>query len=203
MSTSETQPVRYQEHDGRDGLVIAEGALFAYRNGVAVDSVPVDMDTNLRQLMLDYQVISLLPDVEFCHTAPEEFAVSIVLDPFHLPGEITGKVDINGEQHLWVAQPNLHPDFRLADSVPDAFRPYIKPDGRGFEYFLPAAIQTHPDPLVPRRLAVALDGFLCALANDRNITNPFRAAFTNVFSAARPAWRINLPRVISVDQRAV
>jgi hypothetical protein len=67
---------------------------------------------------------------------------------------------------------------------------------------LPGAWQTHPDPLVPRRLALALEAFLDDLASERELAVPYRRVFNNIFSAKHPAWRINLPRIISIEQRA-
>ena len=200
MST--TGPVHYQEHDGRDGLTIEHGRIVAYRDGAAAAKAPAPAGAQLRQLMLNYQVIGLLPAIEFCHTTPASFQLEIELDQFHLPDELTGKVTINGDKQMWVARYTRHPDFRNADQVPDAHQPYISDDGRGFEYLLPGVIQTHPDKLVARRLACALDRFLCAVVTGRPFAMPYRAQFTNVFSAADPAWRINLPRVISLDERA-
>jgi hypothetical protein len=202
----ESKPVvRYQELIDGEGLAFVGNVLSAYKGGVIVAENEVAEHVSLRELMLEYLVLALLPKAVFSHSQPKEFDVEITLSVLALPGENTGTITINGEDEMWVARRNAHPDFRCTDKVVLEGRPWAKADnsdGWGWEFLLPAFWQTYPDLLVPKRLALALEAFLDDIASGRELPNPYRRHFNNLFSAASPAWRINLPRIISIDARA-
>jgi hypothetical protein len=196
--------VLYQIFDGQNGLGLEEQVLTAYINGEVKGTVDVAPDEELNQLLLDYKVLNLLPGLNFCHTKPQSFNLEITVDPFALPGEVTGKVVINGDRQLWIAQYQRHPDFLLADQVPKGQRPWAdNHPSEGWILLLPASWQTHPDILVPRRLALALECYLDDFAAGRDMPTPYLRQFTNVFSATSPAWRVNLPHIVSLNERVV
>jgi len=195
--------ISYQVFDGQNGLSLEEGTLSAYRNGQKVAEVSVPSSFKLSELILDYQVLALLPELDFCYTEPEQFEIEVTTNPLSLPGEVSGLMTINGESQLWVAYYKKHPDFLRQDEVPPGQRPWAESHpGEGWLFMLPATWQTHPDHLVPRRLALCLESYLDDINAGRNIPLPYRRRFDNVFSASSPAWRVNLPHIISLQERA-
>jgi hypothetical protein len=156
----------------------------------------------LRELLLTYQVLELLPDTSFSFSEPTEFAVEIVPSVFSLADEVTGTINVNGVEGLWVARRNAHPDFRLAHQLSANARPWANnADGWGWEFLLPAVWQTYPDLAVGRRLALALESFVEDSARSRDLPIPYRWQFSNVFSASNPIWYLNLPRIVSMAER--
>src|ERR1035438_7481669 len=120
--------------------------LVLYCEGRSMAHTTIGPSDTLRQMMLEYQVPSLFPGFEFCLTEPLSFEAQVTLSPVGLSGEIMGLVTIDDEEHLWVAQYRKHPDFRRFGEVPPGIRPWAEDkEGEGWEFLLPASIQTHPD----------------------------------------------------------
>jgi hypothetical protein len=195
--------IAYREHDGSEGIALEGSTLTLYHDGAVVAQVEARPSAGLHELMLGYEVPGLFPAFSFCLTEPQDFDAVVSVSPVGLSGELMGLVDVNGEEHMWVARYAKHPDFRRsADEIPEGARPWADDsDGQGWEFLLPAAIQTHPDVLVPKRLALLLEAFVEDVAAGRDLPIPYRRRFDNVFSVEHPAWRLNLPRLISVEER--
>jgi hypothetical protein len=192
--------IAHREFDGTDGLCLENGRIILYAQGHEIAHARAPEGAELRDLLLTYRVPAIFPHECFCLTKPQYFDVSVTIAPLGLADDITGLVELNGVEHLWVAQYRRHPDFRRFEEVPEGQRPWADPE-KGWEFILPASIQSHPDVLVPKRLALLLEGFLCSMIGEHVLKVPYVTSFDNVFSADSPAWRVNLPRLISIEER--
>jgi hypothetical protein len=193
--------VLYQLLADGNGLDIHQNMLRAHVDGDVIASVPVSPDAHIDLLMRNYVVLGLLPELQFSFVEPTQYEMSVTMDMLSLPGEVSGVLTLDGEEHFWSAECRRHPDFLRLDEIPPSYKPYITEDGKGFHYVLAASIQTHPDRVLHKRIACVLDDFLRALDEDAPVEYPYIRHFNSVFSLQSPVWYLNVPRVVSLEER--
>lgn len=202
--------VKYAPYDGSDGLRLEKGALTAYYQGAPVGQVEISESSSLEALMADYSVPSLFPDLLFCYTRPAWYEIAINFSyAIKQRQEVHGELNFEGRHYLWWARMTRYPDFASTHLVPPGQRTWLKPEeiaeSKGLEFYIPPHIANHEDPVVTRRVAMALEQFVYAIRNgylrDAYIfeRKPLQRAFDNFFSIDAPMWEANLPRVLPAD----
>lgn len=198
--------ISYQEFDGANGLALEQGVLTAYADGEVIGRAKVSGAADLGQLMRTYEIQYLLPDLIFCYDRPAWYEVMIdYTGSIKERREVHGTILFEGRPRTWSAKFRSHPDFGHGDLVPTKQRPWVRPQevekSMGLEFYLPQNILDYDDPVVCRRIAIALEEFVYALRDPRfEIKLPRPRAFGNMFSADTPMWAANLPRVCSVPE---
>jgi hypothetical protein len=202
--------VKYAPYDGDNGLRLEKGILACYYQGTMVGKVDVAETRTLEDLMADYSVASLFPDLLFCYTRPAWYEIAINFSyAIKARQEVHGELNFEGRHYLWWARMNRNPDFAATHLVPPGQRTWLKREevehSKGLEFFIPPHIAKHEDPVVTRRVAMALEQFVYAIRNgylrDAYIyeRKPLQRAFDNFFSIDAPMWEANLPRVLPAD----
>jgi hypothetical protein len=81
--------------------------------------------------------------------------------------------------------------------VPD--RPWLHEDeqGKGFEFHLPPALSEHPDPVVVRRLTLAIESFIYKIRDGWPVDVPYLYHFDNLFSELSPMYAGQGPAVVT------
>lgn len=203
MNAQDQRPlVRYQEFDGQNGLAIEGQALVAYLSGHEVARVALDEPYELSRILRSYAALRLLPGLRFSYSEPRRLEVKVTLD-FSLPQQVFGAIEIEGRRELWRAERTRSADFLLGSQLPEQARPWAGAEepGSGWQFYLPHSLMAGSDPALTRRVAIALEIFLYSIEQDRPIEIPYRRMIDSVFSAERPLWSVNLPRVVTLDER--
>lgn len=202
--------VKYAPFDGRDGLQLEKGTLTCFYEGSPVGSVDVAESRKLEELMEDYAIPTLFPDLVFRYTNPAWYEISINFSYANKQRQsVHGELNFEGRHYLWWARMTMNPDFRATHLVPHGQRNWLREDevkaAKGLEFYIPPVIANHEDPVVTRRVALALEQFVYGIRNgflrgpyiyDRK---PQRRSFDNFFSIDEPMWSANLPRVVAAD----
>ncbi len=202
--------VKYAPTDGENGLSLERGVLSAHYQGAVVSQVKVSDKSDLQELLDDYAVPTLFPDLLFCYTRPAWYEIAINFTyAVKQRQEVHGELNFEGRRYLWWAKMARYPDFGATYLVPPGQRTWLRADevadSEGLEFFVPPHIARHEDPVVTRRVAMALEQFVYAIRNgylrDAYIYDrkPLQRAFDNFFSIDIPMWQANLPRVLPSD----
>lgn len=193
-------PISYYPLLDGQGLAFEEDSLVAYHNGQVVGSTEVDTTADLDFLLESYMVPQLLPKLSFCYTEPRRLVMSMNVD-FAVPGTLFGSYELDGIRDLWRAECVRHGVFLHANAVPPGVRPWANNDepGSGWQFALPPSLRYQPDQVIIRRAAVALEAFVYSLDIGREIELPYKRAFNNIFSAEKPMWSFNLPRIAEAE----
>ena len=196
-------PTLYQPLSEGNGLLLEEQTLSAYREGQLVCDSDIETVADLDFLLESYMIPALLPECSFSYTPAQSYVISMNLD-FSVPGTLFGSFELNGQRDLWRAECVRHGVFLHAGALPPGVRPWADNDepGTGWQFVLPPSLRLSPDPVLVRRVTVALEAFVYAIDQSREIDLPYRRAFDNVFSADKPMWSYNLPRIAEIKQSA-
>lgn len=197
------QIVTYKPFDGRDGLAVEGDLALAYVDGAKVGSARMRTPVALETLLSSYAFPSLFPQAVFCHTQPETHQVVVDYQyTLERKREIHGWITFCGTRYRWWGTWRQMPK-RSGVIPPD--RPWLHADeiGKGLEFHLPPAISELPDPVIVRRLALALEGFIYALRDGFPVDLPFRYQFDNLFSLASPMWSGEGPAVTTAHESAL
>lgn len=181
--------------DGENGLRLVDGRLEAWADGKLVASAPAEGP--LAELMATYRVQEVLPEVGFAYGEPRTLDVELTVD-FSLGSVAFGAITVNGERELWEAERTGSHLFVERGLVPEGARPWADAEpmpGRGWKITLPPFAQLDPDPVLRRRIALAIEAFLYALAERKEIQVPYKRRISTVFSAEDPMWAANVPVV--------
>jgi hypothetical protein len=193
---------RYQPFDGRDGLRLDGATLSAWRGGKLLATASAPPGALLEELLRSYRLPELFPDLVFTHTEPATYLVLIDYSyTLTHRREIHGWLTFEGTRFRWIAKWRKLP--KGAGSIsPD--RPWLHAEeverGEGLEFHLPPPLANHPDPVVVRRLALAIEAFVFALRDGWPIDIPFRYQFDNLFSQRQPIWQGEGPAVTTAWQ---
>lgn len=192
--------ISYRVFDGRDGLDIRGNELVAFFAGQPVHAVEISAAADLDLLLRTYTVPKLMPDLTFCYSRHQVFEVLIdFLDSDPVRQEVQGSIVFEGKRYGWSAKMRVHPDFAEEDLIPEEQRSWMRRSdvekSRGLEFYLPSVVRDHNDPVVTKRCALALAGFVGALRDGYELNLPQVRQFDNLFSSEFPMWAANLPRV--------
>lgn len=193
-----TRPiVSYQPYRGLGGLDVVDGEAIAYVDGLEVERTKLSSPVGLEELLASYEAPRMFPRLIFCHTKPEYHTVTMDYS-YSLPKsrEVHGWVTLEGTRHRWVAKWRQLPKGSGAVSED---RPWLHSDevGIGFEFHLPPPLANHPDPVIVRRVALAIERFIFALRDGWPVDIPFKYYFDNLFSIDSPMWAGEGPAVVT------
>lgn len=191
-----SQVITYKPFLDTDGIDLEGNDVVVYANGCEVARKELkDPPSSVELLLCSYEVPDMFPALVFCHTAPETHVV-IIDYSYTLPKnrEIHGWLTLEGERYRWWAR--WREMIKSSGEIP-ADRPWLHADelNKGFEFYLPPTLSQLPDPLIVRRIVLALESFLYALRDGWPIDIPYRYHFDNLFSADASLWRGEPPAV--------
>jgi hypothetical protein len=196
-----TRPiVTYQPFTGRDGVAVEEHQVVAYAEGQEVARAPLSSPATAAELLGSYEVVDLLPQAVFCYTKHESHIVTVDFS-YALPKsrDIHGWVTLEGVRHRWSARWRELPK---GSGVIPPDRPWLHDNeiGMGFEFHMPPALSEHPDPVIVRRLTLAIESFIYKIRDGWPVDIPFLYHFDNLFSALTPMWGGEAPAVVTVKE---
>lgn len=152
--------------------------------------------SDLTSLLLSYRVPDMFPDLVFCHTKPENHIVSIDYSyTLQRKREVHGWITLEGDRFRWWARWKEMPRGSGEISLDRTWLHADEIGKMGFEFCIPPALARLPDPLVVRRLVLALESFIYALREGWDIDIPYRHQFNNLFSSQSSLWRGDPPAV--------
>jgi hypothetical protein len=191
-----SQVITYQPYRGSNGIDLDGQDVVVYADGREVSRQALTSPAQSIELLLcSYEVPDMFPGLVFCHTEPETHVV-IIDYSYTLPKnrEIHGWITLEGDRYHWWAR--WRELIRGSGEVP-ADRPWLHAEelNKGFEFCLPPALSQLPDPLVVRRIVLALESFIYAIRDGWPIDIPYRYHFDNLFSADASLWRGEPPAV--------
>jgi hypothetical protein len=191
-----SETVIYQPFDGNDGLQVIDDQLIAWREGQEVARTEISTDEDLPRLLLDFRVPELMSELEFT-LVPEARQIDLEIDmKYQIGSALTGTITYDGVSGPWEARCVKGADFIEAE-LPEGARPWARDEepGVGWEITLPPEFSRSPDTVLAQRVALAIEAFLYALTDGREISLPYLRRVSNVFSASAPTWRDPVPMV--------
>lgn len=194
-----SDPIAYHEFDGRDGLALVNGLLVAHRDGVEVARAEVAEDSPpLAELLEQYRVPQILAAHCFAHGGRRQVLDITVTVDFPLPSSFGGHLRCGEDDGYWSAERRGANRFLMADSLPEAARPYASKEERGFGWMieLPRFVRELEDQVIRKRIGAGVERLLYRLADDNVTELPYSFRVDNVFSVERPMWVEALPWVV-------
>lgn len=170
-----------------EGIAWDQGELAAFAGGVKVAGTDWESAE-----FTDADLVALFPALTFSHGAPHTGEYLISLNAQTASGRrVEGTIKVTDpdtgaeRRYPWLAERVASPvfrDHRGAQGESAVAEHAI----RGWAYRIPGQL-TGDDPVLERRLGLAIIGILSDLGSGRDARLPVRKRISNVFSAASPA----------------
>lgn len=163
-----------------EGISFEEGLLVAHAGGVPVAQAAADSP-----VFEDAGLVALFPQLSFSHSAPATRDYLIDLDLRATSGRrAEGVIVCEGRRYPWSAERVADPIFAARPAEPAAAGMPAQA-ARGWAYRLPGQL-TGDDPVLERRLGLAVVSILADLSSGREDRLPRQVRISNVFSAQVP-----------------
>lgn len=169
--------------DAGEGLAVIDGNLVAYAGGAEVGR---SRDWAELEMPDDQTLAERFPDLTFSHGAPlvRTYAIDL-LDPMMVARRAEGVITCEGRRYPWVAEMVADPVF-MTRTVPASLSAGLPHQAvRGWACRVPGQL-TGDDPVLTRRIYLALTALLVDLASGRPVTLPTTRVISNVFSVLEP-----------------
>lgn len=177
--------IPYQASRAGDGLRIDDGELVAEHRGVILArSGPVNDD--LPGLLDAYAPVALFPSLSFSHSSTEPRLIRIdINDALTGPGESAGSVSVGPLRAPWQARQVIAPRS-MREATDRRLWPVARPPRPAMVWAFNVPSQVCPDPVLRRRIALAIETLLLDIASGRPALLPLSLRLSPRFSAAEP-----------------